>query len=95
MQIGVGPIKVTYLSLYFPFLSLFTTINTLHPQYKNSELMRYGQQPLKEPFKNSLTQVNFNLLVKQSVFVGPCHLGKARAQVADGGTAFDMEGSCE
>jgi hypothetical protein len=27
--------------------------------------------------------------------VGPCHHGKARPQVADGGTASDMEGSCE
>ena len=30
-----------------------------------------------------------------SVFVGPCHHGMARPQVADGGTASDMEGSCE
>ena len=29
------------------------------------------------------------------VFVGPCHHGNARPQVADGGTASDMEGSCE
>ena len=27
--------------------------------------------------------------------VGPCHHGMARPQVADGGTASDMEGSCE
>jgi hypothetical protein len=26
---------------------------------------------------------------------GPCHHGMARPQVMDGGTAFDMEGSCE
>ena len=30
-----------------------------------------------------------------SVFVGPCHHGMARPQVADGGTASDMGGSCE
>ena len=30
-----------------------------------------------------------------TVFVGPCHHGMARPQVADGGTASDMEGSCE
>ena len=30
-----------------------------------------------------------------SLFVGPCHHGMARPQVADGGTASDMEGSCE
>ena len=29
------------------------------------------------------------------VFLGPCHHGVARPQVADGGTASDMEGSCE
>ena len=27
--------------------------------------------------------------------VGPCHHGMARPQVADGGTASDLEGSCE
>ena len=27
--------------------------------------------------------------------VGPCHHGMARPQIADGGTASDMEGSCE
>jgi hypothetical protein len=27
--------------------------------------------------------------------VGPCHHGMARPQVADGGTASYMEGSCE
>jgi hypothetical protein len=30
-----------------------------------------------------------------SMNVGPCHHGMARPQVADGGTASDMEGSCE
>ena len=30
-----------------------------------------------------------------SVFVGPCNHGMARPQVADGGTAPEMEGSCE
>ena len=29
------------------------------------------------------------------VFVGPCHHGMARPQVAVGGTASDMEGNCE
>jgi hypothetical protein len=31
----------------------------------------------------------------RSVFVGPCHHGMVRPQIADGGTASDMEGSCE
>ena len=30
-----------------------------------------------------------------AVFVGPCHHGIAPPQGADGGTASDMEGSCE
>ena len=30
-----------------------------------------------------------------TVFVGPCHHGMARPQVADGGTASNMEGSFE
>jgi hypothetical protein len=30
-----------------------------------------------------------------AVNVGPCHHGMARPQVADGGTASYMEGSCE
>ena len=30
-----------------------------------------------------------------TVFVGPCHHVMARHQVADGGTASVMEGSCE
>ena len=28
-------------------------------------------------------------------YTGPCHHGMARPQVADEGTASDMEGSCE
>ena len=34
-------------------------------------------------------------VVRVPVFVGPCHHVMARPQVADGGTASDMEGSCE
>jgi hypothetical protein len=30
-----------------------------------------------------------------SMNVGPCHNGMARPRVADGGTASNMEGSCE
>jgi hypothetical protein len=30
-----------------------------------------------------------------SMYVGPCHHGMARSQVADGGTASYMEGGCE
>jgi hypothetical protein len=39
---------------------------------------------------------NFDLLmITLTMNVGPCHHGMARPQVADGGTASDMEGSCE
>jgi len=34
-------------------------------------------------------------LCKITTDVGPCHHGMARPQVADGGTASNMEGSCE
>jgi hypothetical protein len=37
--------------------------------------------------------LNTNLLL--SMNVGPCHHGMARPQVANGGTASYMEGSCE
>jgi hypothetical protein len=36
-----------------------------------------------------------NWLISEPVNVGPCHHGMARPQVADGGTASYMEGSCE
>ena len=32
---------------------------------------------------------------RETLFVGPCHHGMARPQVADGGTASYMEGSSE
>ena len=32
---------------------------------------------------------------KSPAHVGPCHHGMARPRVADGGTASNMEGSCE
>ena len=34
-------------------------------------------------------------MVKAVRVVGPCHHGMARPQVADRGTASNMEGSCE
>ena len=33
--------------------------------------------------------------INKRPYVGPCHHGKARPQVVDGGKASDMEGSCE
>jgi hypothetical protein len=39
--------------------------------------------------------LNYNWHELQSMNVGPCHHGMALPQVADGGTASYMEGSCE
>ena len=45
---------------------------------------------------NRIDKVHFHMkYISASVIVGPCHKGMARPQVADGGTASDMEGSCE
>ena len=43
-------------------------------------------------------QVSANICIHKvftSMNVGPCHHGMARPRVADGGTASNMEGSCE
>ena len=50
--------------------------------------------PASEIYQLTTTLI-FNIPSDLSVFVGPCHHGMARPQVADGGTASDMEGSCE
>jgi hypothetical protein len=39
--------------------------------------------------------INKKDVLRVSMNVGPCHHGMARPQVADGGTASVMEGSCE
>ena len=45
---------------------------------------------------DNFSRNNFvRVCVSQSVFVGPCHHGMARPQVADGGTAYDIKSSCE
>jgi len=36
-----------------------------------------------------------NCVYTVTVLVGPCHQGMVHPQVADRGTASDMEGSCE
>ena len=46
-------------------------------------------------FVDILTAVLFRFLFGNDYVVGPCHHGMARLQVADGGTASDMEGSCK
>ena len=44
-------------------------------------------------------RVFYTPIIRSTIFncmnVGPCHHGIARPQVADGGTASNMEGSCE
>jgi hypothetical protein len=42
-----------------------------------------------------ITSFTSSLLISLSRQVGSCHHGMARPQVADGGTAFNMEGRCE
>ena len=37
----------------------------------------------------------YQITINLPVFVRPCHRGMARLQVAEGGTASDMEGRCE
>ena len=45
---------------------------------------------------HSCTCVSFTFTyVYVSMNVGPCHHGMARPRVADGGTATNMEGTCE
>jgi hypothetical protein len=44
-------------------------------------------------FNKSTIFQNFRHYVPSQV--GPCHHGMARPQVPDGGTASNMEGSCE
>ena len=51
--------------------------------------------PLSKNGVQYYTAENLTTLTNHTVFVGPCHHGMARPQVADGGTASDMEGSCE
>jgi hypothetical protein len=43
----------------------------------------------------STLETFYVLVYIHTMNVGPCHHGMARLQVADGGTASDMEGSCE
>ena len=42
-----------------------------------------------------LVQTKQVIYINETVFVDSCHHGVARPQVADGGTASDMEGGCE
>jgi hypothetical protein len=37
----------------------------------------------------------FPSVYRTAMYVGPCHHGMARPQVADGGTASYMQGNCE
>ena len=42
-----------------------------------------------------LNIITFLQQSQQASVVGPCHHGMAHPQVADGGTASNMEGRCE
>ena len=61
-------------------------------------IFRRSKMTLGLSLKHSMILLIWTFLKRvdsSSVFVGPCHHGMARPQVADGITASDMEGSCE
>ena len=49
----------------------------------------------EDPTVIILVRLKLGKVKVKSVFVGPCHHDMARPQIADGGTAADMEVSCE
>ena len=81
------------LRLHFSYLKQ-DLLYSVCPEWSWSDTATYPVNTLvKQPKRE--TESKFLHTVKASVFVGPCHHGMARPQVADGGTASDMEGSCE
>jgi len=50
---------------------------------------------LKTVFANCARHIFDKYVCAFPCVVGPCHHGMARPQVADRGTASDMEGSCK
>jgi hypothetical protein len=55
--------------------------------------IRNEERDLTDLFENQVYLCE--LYKSDSMNVGSCYHGMARPQVADGGTAFYMEGSCE
>jgi hypothetical protein len=51
-----------------------------------------GYSPFAVPVYTTGLTLKVHILAMN---VGPCHHGMARPPVADGGTASNMEGSCE
>ena len=49
----------------------------------------------QQPSTNLTQHILLSVIACCAVFVGPCHHSMARPQVADGGTASEMECSCE
>ena len=62
-----------------------------HLQQRNRELAVSDQVKV---LQGEAQQYQFPML-GITVFVSPCHHGMAGPQVADGGTASNMDGSCE
>jgi hypothetical protein len=61
-------------------------------------LYKVGNEPMgciKRALFRTFLEHCLLFLVCKAMKVGPCHHGMARPQIADGGTASDMEGSCE
>ena len=54
-----------------------------------------GEGTRHRVFENRVLRKNVGLRGMRAMNVGPCHHAMARPRVADGGTASNMEGSCE
>ena len=67
------------------YLSIFLSI---HEQSAETKQQIRGKSFTRESHFNTVLDI-------YPMFVGPCHHNMARPQVVDGGTASDMEGSCE
>ena len=70
--------------------SLFTTKSFIH---QSSSPFVLHAPPISSSLVWSLEL--YSVRSKLPWYVGPCHHGMARPQVADGGTACHIEGSCE
>ena len=62
---------------------------------RNLKFMRRVSYHLTYRANRGVFLIFYIVLKYEPCVVGPCHHGMARPQVADRGTASNMEGSCE